>query len=147
MREALVLLAVACVALAAVAHASARVAACTPGIKPGGRTYCGPARATLKVGGKRYLFRGGNCKISGGTWLLNIGTITLIGTPKHTYLGITVFSRKPGKRSAAVSWQLQGKTKSLRNAFVTLARGLRKGTFTGSVIPGGGKASGSFRCR
>ena len=146
MRATLVLLAVAGVALVAATHASARVA-CTPGTKPGARTYCGPAKATLKVGGKKYLFRGGNCKISNGNWLLNIGTITLVGKPKYRYLGITVFSRKPGKHSAAVSYQLQGKTKSLRNAYVTLARGLKKGTYTGKVTPGGGKASGSFTCR
>ena len=146
MRLTLVLLAVAGASLVAAGYASAH-AACTPGSIPGGRRFCGPAKATLNYGGKKYVFnQGGTCTVSGSTWSLNIGTITLTGSkPKYAYFGITVFSRRPGTHSAAVSWQLHGKNLSLSNAKVTVSRGLKKGTFVGSV--GGRKGSGSFRCR
>jgi hypothetical protein len=148
MRATLVVLAIAGAVLVGATHASARVA-CRPGITAGGgRKYCGPAKATLKDGGKKYVFnQGGNCKFLGSNFALNIGTITVVGTPKHAYFGITVFSKKAGKHSAAVSWQLHGKTKSLSNGVVTLARGLKRGTFTGSNGRRGRKASGSFSCK
>ena len=147
MRAMLVVLAVAGAALISVNHASARQA-CTSTITPNSRTFCGPAHATLKIGGKKHVFnQGGNCSTDSSTWSINIGTITLKGKPNHAYFGITVFSKKAGTHGAAVTWQLHGRSHSLQNAKVTLARGLKKGTFTGKETDGGGKASGSFRCR
>jgi hypothetical protein len=141
-----ILLALTAVPLVAAPHASARQA-CRPVRTGRTQTFCGPARATLKEGGKKYFFRqGGNCSTDGSTWSLNIGTITLYGKPKKVYLGITVFSKKAGKHGAAVSWQLHGHSHSLLNAYVTLAQGLKKGTFTGRD-PGAGKATGSFSCK
>ena len=146
MRALLVMLAVAAAALVAATHASAH-ASCTSTITASSRTFCGPARATFKVGGKTIHFNeGGNCSTDSSTWTLNIGTIALKGKPKKAYFGITVFSKKPGKHGAAVTWQLHGQSHSLINAEVTLAKGLKKGTFTGTD-PGVGKATGSFSCK
>lgn len=134
-------------ALVGVAHASARMA-CTPGGTPATRTFCGPAKATLKDHGKAYFFKQGKCAVFGSTWSLNLGTIAITGKVKHKYLGITVFSKKPGTHSAAVSWQWpNGTNTSLERAKVTLKRGLKRGTFTGWNAKGGGKATGSFSCK
>ncbi len=148
MKAALLLLAVAGAALVTATQASARQA-CKPGDNTAGRTFCGPAKATLRVHGKKYRYnQGGNCSIDGSTWTLNIGTISLHGKPKRAYFGITVFSKKAGTHGAAVTWQRpNGTTASLLNAKVTLARGLKKGTFTGSINTGGGKGTGSFSCK
>jgi len=146
MRATLVVIAVAGGVLLSAAHASAHVA-CTVGRTPYSRTYCGPAKATLKLGRKKYVFKGGNCSISDSTWMLSIGTITISGKPKKAYLGIAVFSKKAGTHLAAVSWQLHGTSQSLSNAKVTLAKGLKKGTFTGSRGGRRGKVTGSFSCK
>jgi hypothetical protein len=145
----LLVVAIACAALVAATHASARMAACTPGGHGSTRTFCGPANATLKSRGRTYRFnQGGRCSLSGSNWSINIGTITLNGPPRHRYFGITSFGAKPGKRGAAVSWQLpNGTNQSLMLATVTLSRGLKKGTFSGKNQRGGGKSYGSFSCK
>jgi hypothetical protein len=146
MRAFLVGIAVAAAALISVGHASAH-SSCTRSRTPFNRTFCGPAKATLKLGNKKYYFRqGGQCSISDGLWTLGIGTVTLSGKPRKASLTITVFSKKAGTHGAAVQWQLHGQTNSLYNAKVTLAKGLKKGTFTGSR-GGGHKVTGSFTCK
>ncbi len=149
MKELLLVMAIACAALVAATQASARAAACTPGGHGSTRTFCGPAKATMKSRGRTYRFnQGGKCSATSSNWSINIGTITLHGTPKHAYFGITSFGAKAGRHSAAVSYQLpNGTNKSLKNATVTLARGLKNGTFSGRNPSGGGKSSGWFRCR
>jgi hypothetical protein len=146
MRVTLLLLAVAGAALVAATHAAARPA-CAAGSTGTTRTFCGPASAKLKDGGKTYSFKGGSCSVEGSNWSINIGTIALSGTPKHSYFGITVFGKKPGKyTTGVVSWQFPGKHGSLYKTTVTLASGLKKGTFSGTDILGGGKGTGSFSC-
>ena len=145
MKATLLVLVVAVAALAAATHASARPA-CTAGATGKSRTFCGPAHATLKDGGKTYTFKGGSCATTGSMWTLNIGTITLSGTPKHKYFGITVFGKKAGKYTAdVVAWQFPGKHGSLIKTTVTL-KTLKSGTFSGTNVLGGGKATGSFAC-
>jgi len=147
MKAALLLLAVAGAALIAASHASARQATCKPSTVPRERNYCGPAQATLKVGGKTYHFKGGMCAVDGQTWTLNIGAISYNGKPtKRAYFGITMFSNKAGRHGAAITWILRKHpSQSLLDGKVKLARGLQKGTFTGKTDRGG-KATGSFRC-
>ena len=146
MRATLVVIAVAGAVLASATQASARVA-CVRDRGPYTRTFCGPAKATLKIGHKTYSFKqGGRCAIDGSTWTLSIGTLTLSGKPKKTYFAITIFSKKAGTHGAAITWQIHGKSQSLYNAKVTLAKNLKKGTFKGSS-GSGGKATGSFTCK
>ena len=139
-------------ALAAAGHASARQA-CTAGVHSSGgvtyRTFCGPAHATLKVGGKTYSFKGGSCQLTGKLMSINIGTITLPpGKPKYNYFGITVFAKKGGTYSnQAVAWQFpHGKSGSLLRTTIKLAGSRKSGTFSGSPLTGGGKGVGSFGC-
>ena len=142
----LVLAACAAVALADASHASALRLTCAPG-GVGTRTFCGPAKATLKFGGKKYTFRrGGNCTTDESGLSVNLGTSTLVGKPKSAYLGITVFSKKPGAHDATVSWQLHGRSRSLSHGKATVVRGLKRGTFTG-LLSHGRRASGSFTCK
>jgi hypothetical protein len=137
-------------ALALAAQATARTD-CTAGVRTVAgvtyRTFCGPAHATVHVGGKTYLFKGGSCEK--GAFTINIGTITLPpGKPKYRYFGITVFTNKDGVyRDQAVSWQLPtGKHDSLFHATVVLKGGRSAGTFTGRTLAGNVKGSGSFHC-
>ena len=139
-------------ALAAVGHASARQA-CTAGTQSSGgvtyRTFCGPAHATLKVGGKTLAFTTGSCQMSSSIFSINIGTITLPpGKPKYDYFGITVMAKKGGTYSnQSVTWQLpHGKAGSVVYATIKLAGNRKSGTFSGQVLGTSGKGTGSFSC-
>ncbi len=112
------------------------------------RTFCGPATATARVGSKTFRFSGGQCTVSQGYFTVNIGAITLGSEkPKYAYLGIDVKPPKAGTHaSQIVSWQAPGKRYSLLPAKVTVASGLRSGTFSGPVLGGSGSATGSFHC-
>jgi hypothetical protein len=137
-------------ALALTAQAGARES-CTPSVRTSGgvtyRTFCGPARATVHIGGRTLVFAGGNCDRSAFT--INLGTITLPpGKPRYRYFGITVFTNRDGVfKDQAVSWQLpNGQRNSLFHATVKLAGGRSHGTFAGSTLVGNVKGSGSFHC-
>jgi hypothetical protein len=138
------------VALAFGTQASARES-CTPSVRTVSgvtyRTFCGPARAVVRLGGRTLVFRGGSC--DRGAFTINIGTITLPpGKPKYRYFGITVFTNRDGVfEDQAVTWQLpNGRRNSLFHATVKLAGGRTRGTFTGSTLVGNVKGSGSFHC-
>jgi hypothetical protein len=127
---------------------------CTPGVKTVSgvtyRTFCGPAHATIKSGGKTYTLRNGSCDSTKGLFTINVGTITLgLGVPKYAYFGITIATAKDGTftTGTAVAWQLPGKRRSLWHTTVKLQGGRTHGTFTGTFIIGGGTASGTFACR
>ena len=69
---------------------------CTAGVHPYGganaRTFCGPAKATVVVGGRTIHYAGGNCERGAAYVSLNIGTVVL-GTstkPKPEYFGLLV---------------------------------------------------------
>jgi hypothetical protein len=148
-----VVLAVALAALAGATHASARQE-CSAGTRSSGgttyRTFCGPAHATLEVGGKTLTFTGGSCQVSGTIFSINIGTITLPpGKPKYDYFGITVMNATKGGlyKNQAVGWQLpHGKQGSLIRTTIALAKDRKTGTFSGSPLTGGGKGIGHFSC-
>jgi len=125
--------------------------ACTASVRTAGgvtyRTFCGPARATVHVGGKTLAFSGGSCQRA--TFTINIGTITLPpGKPRYRYFGMTIFGNRDGVyQDQAVSWQLpDGEHNSLFHATVVLKDGRSEGTFTGSTLVGNVKGSGSFHC-
>lgn len=144
------LLAAVAAALVWTTQASSRPA-CTPGVRTAGgvtyRTFCGPARATLHIGGKTLVFTGGSCQRA--TFTINIGTITLPpGKPKYRYFGMTIFGNRDGVyQDQAVSWQLpDGEHNSLFHATVVLKNGRSQGTFSGSTLADHVKGSGSFHC-
>src|SRR5205807_994182 len=81
MSRAAILVAAGLAALVLAGASSSRPAGCMPGVRSAGgasyRTFCGPAHATLRAGGKTFLFRGGSCLVPGNYFTINIGTITL----------------------------------------------------------------------
>jgi hypothetical protein len=153
-RPGLIALATAAV-LAALALAGPTAArpACTPGTQSSGgvnyRTFCGPAKATLHIGGKTYTFTGGSCDNTSSAFTINIGTITLPpGKPKYRYFGITVFTGHDGTfQNQAVSWQFpNGAHNSLFHAKIVLQGGRKKGTFSGKTLADQKPGSGTFSC-
>ena len=136
--------------LAWTAQAPARPA-CTAGVQTIGgatvRTFCGPAKATLRLGARTYVFTGGECARSGNKLAVNIGTITLGPSPKSRYFGVLVSGATHDGTfpNQIVSWQFPGKGGGLAGGKVTLSGGQTKGTFAGPVTSGGG-GSGTFTC-
>ena len=147
MKVIVLVLALAVVCLSGATHASARQA-CVPVYAGNTKTFCGPAKGKLIYGVKKVSFnQGGRCAVS-DQWTLDLGTFTLIDKPKWStkYLGITAFGKKAGKHDAAITWQFRGRTHNLARATVTLAPGLKKGTFRG-LMSHHRWARGSFTCR
>ncbi len=126
--------------------------ACTAGVRTVGgatvRTFCGPASATAKAGGRTFHFSGGTCAVEQGYLTVNIGAITLPpAKPKLAYLGIDVKPPKAGAHAnQIVSWQVPGKRYSLLPGRVVVQAGLKGGSFSGPVLGGGGAGSGTFTC-
>src|SRR5260221_8729528 len=147
-----VVLAVLAAALAWTAQAPARPA-CTAGVRTTSgvtyRTFCGPARATLHLGGKTYSFTQGECERTGSSFTINIGTITLPpGSPKYRYFGIAVFKGKDGTYTEqAVALQFPGgKRTSLFHAKIVLKASRSQGTFAGATLADHTPGSGPFHC-
>ena len=138
------------VAPAAAGTASpARAAGCTPGVRTvdgsPARVFCGPAKATVHVGGKTLAFSGGLCERSGGMYVLNMGTFFAGGSKSpRPYFGLLIAKPKPGTyKGQALSFRSGAVSKS-SFAGVTL-KTLHSGTFSGKLV-GGGTVTGSFTC-
>lgn len=137
--------------VAASAVAAPQHAGCVAGMtKVGGvdaRTFCGPAKATVHIGGKTVLFKNGKCEKGPAGWSINIGTVVLgTANKKPEYFGIAA-KAKPGTQSnAAVAVDHAGKGFAVTGNTVTLKPGLKSGTFTGTVFGTSGTISGSFSC-
>jgi hypothetical protein len=103
----------------------------------------------VHVGGKSFVFSGGSCDSTSGTFTINIGTITLPpGKPKYRYFGITVFTGRDGRyTNQAVGWQFPNGTRgSLFHALIVLQGGRKHGTFAGTTLVGNVKGTGTFSC-
>jgi hypothetical protein len=138
--------------LAASAFASPQHAAsCVAGVKKingvNARTFCGPAQATVRVGGRTVVYRGGECSKSSFGWSINVGTVVLGNlTRKPEYFGI-VASAKPGvQNKVSVAVVHSGKTFAVAAGTLTLKPGLKAGTFSGKVFGESTRLSGSFTC-
>jgi hypothetical protein len=140
------------VAACAVAVGQAHAAGCVAGMKKVGgvsaRTFCGPAKATVKIGGSTVAYKGGQCETSSAGWSLNIGTVVLgQSKTKPEYLGVSVSKAKPGSQPAvAVAVDHANKGYAVIGGTVTLKPGLHAGTFTGTAFGLSSKVSGSFSC-
>jgi hypothetical protein len=139
-------------ASAAPAHPSK--AACTPGAKTIGgapaRVFCGPAKATARLGGTAYRFANGACQKAPG-FTVNLGTLSFAASSPVAYLGISLPQAKAGTyagRQVTVSFSTGKRRVSLRTdsaARVVLHAGLHSGTFSGADLSGK-KVTGSFSC-
>jgi len=155
--------------LAATAAAAPTRAACTAGpfTKGGasGVVFCGPAKATAKVGGKSYTFTSGSCVRTSRYLYLNLGTEVLSGPRgSYSYFGLLVGAypgANPGTKAAPkdgtyggglVTVRWKGKDSILNGAGdktvkITLEKGRTRGTFSGTTfIEPRVKVAGSFSC-
>jgi hypothetical protein len=140
-------------ALAATAFASGSpyaAAACVPGVKKingvNARTFCGPAKAAVKINGSTVSYKGGECSKGIGLFTVNIGTVVLGNLKnKPEYLGVTATAKVGVQSRQTVAVVHAGKSKSIVGT-VTLKAGLKSGTFSGKVFGSSAVISGSFTC-
>jgi hypothetical protein len=154
----------------AVAAAPAATAGCSPGPfdsnGSSGVVFCGPAKATAKVGGKSYSFSSGSCTRSSKYLYLNLGTEVLSGPKqKYSYFGLLVGAypgaasgTKPSPKDGTytgglVTIRYKGKTTYIlngagdKNVKITLKKGRTAGTFSGmDFLKRNVKVTGSFTC-
>lgn len=154
-------LAVAACAATAAAATPVAPARCRPGARTVGgvpqRTFCGPASAVVRTGGKTHRIAvGGECERGRMYLAVNVGTVVLGRTtrPKPTYFGLSVGRTPLGGTPAArdgtyanpaLSFTVGGRSFAVLRATVTLGGGRTRGTFRGTVL-GGGPVTGSFTC-
>lgn len=151
------------VVLAATQGASARPASCKAGvIKFGGvqaRVFCGPAKATVKTGGKTFKFSQGSCDKTSTYFDVNIGTVVL-GTPnkpKPNYFGLVIgktfgTSGPPAGKDGtykngvvAVVYASKGYAIRADMNTITLTNGRSKGSFKAVTLEGK-SVTGTFSC-
>jgi hypothetical protein len=151
MKKTLIGVAVAALAAAAFATSSAQsAAACTAGVtKVGGapaRTFCGPATASVKIGGASVAYKNGMCSRSSVGFTINIGTVVLGNAKKKPeYFGITVKATAGAHSNSAAAVVHANKSYAVLGT-VTLKPGLKSGTFSGKVFGSPTKIAGSFHC-
>jgi hypothetical protein len=135
---------------AAGAGGVAGATACVPGVKKidgvTARTFCGGARATVKLNRKTISYRGGECARSIGLFSVNIGTVVL-GDLKNRpdYFGLTATAKAGNQSRQAISLVHAGKREAIIGS-VTLKPGLRAGSFSGKAFGSSNIVSGSFAC-
>lgn len=124
--------------------------ACVPGVKKingvSARTFCGPAKATVKMNGKTISYSGGECSKGAGLLALNIGTV-VVGNLKNKpeYLGVAATAKAGAQPRQTIAVVHAGTSRSIIGT-VTLKPGLKAGTFSGKVFGSSGVISGSFTC-
>ena len=139
------------VARAAAPFSSSR-AACTPAVKTIGgapaRVFCGPAKATAKIGSTAYRFAGGACQRAPG-FTVNVGTLSFASSARVSYFGISLPKAKAGTYTGTqvtLSFNVGKQRHSLvSSARVVLGPGLHSGSFAGEDLLGR-PITGSFTC-
>jgi hypothetical protein len=146
-------------------HAIA-TAACTPSTRTVGglteKTFCGRAKATIKVGGKTFTLKQGACVSTSAYLTVNIGTFVHGHTtkPKPDYFGLDVGrvpgttappAGKDGTYTKGVSLAVNHGAASylvdsdMAKATATLAGSRSHGTVTGTTVTGQ-TLTASFHC-
>lgn len=126
--------------------------ACTPGVKTiAGKTariFCGPAKATVRLGARTITYQQGECSLGGGGFAANIGTVIPGATrQKQPYFGVFVERATPGKYPRqTITFAHAGRVEAVYPNTLTLAKGLKAGTFEGRLLGSGRPVSGSFTC-
>jgi hypothetical protein len=129
------------VALAAGAGAvsDSRAAACSPDGKDvviGGKSatvYCGPAKATVHVGGQMMTFRGGMCVWTANSFKLQLGTIFLFrAKPLQSQPGFSIYATGVPVAKALIQVYSQGTYSEASPVYAT-------------ARPTGAQAGGSFQ--
>lgn len=147
---------------ATTAAGESATAACTSGNTTYGgvraRTYCGPASAVVKIGGRTLSYRGGSCMRNGVAIELGIGTVILdakepkgslprsFGISVGRIFGIGKAAPRDGTYSSVmIAFVDRGKRYASMQGKALLGGGRSRGTFTGRLLTGEA-VSGSFRC-
>jgi hypothetical protein len=128
--------------------------ACSPGmhqVTVGGRVgfrFCGPASAVVHLGTRTLRFENGLCRRAAGAFTVNIGTLVPgLRSGKPPSFGITTHTATPGRQlNAAVGFSYGGRGYAVADQVVTLAPGLRHGTFSGRLLGTTTRVTGSFTC-
>ena len=151
MKRTIIGAAVAALAAAAFATSSAQsAAACVAGVKKingvPARTFCGPAKATVKIGTATVAYSGGACSKSAAGFTINIGTVVLGNLKKKPeYFGITVKATAGAHANSSVAVVHASKSYAVLGT-VTLKPGLKAGSFSGKAFGSPTKVTGSFSC-
>jgi hypothetical protein len=151
MKTTLIAVAVAALAAAAFATTSAQSAAtCVAGVKKingvPARTFCGAAKANVKIGATSVAYVQGSCSKSAAGFTINIGTVVIGNLKKKPeYFGITVPAKAGTQANSGVAVVHASKSYAVIGT-VTLKSGLKAGTFSGKVFGSPQKISGSFTC-
>jgi len=152
-------------ALATAASGAPARNACTAGESTIGgvkyETFCGPAKASVKTGGKTLTFTNGACVTTSSYFTINVGATQLLATgkPVKAYFGLDVGKVPGGEEfggraaggdgtyaNVPVSFVSSTGTKYLAlGATVKLTNGRKDGSFSGKLLTGG-SASGTFSC-
>ena len=102
----------------------------------------------VRVGTRTIRFANGLCRKAAGAFTVNIGTtVPGLRAGKPPYFGITTHSSRPGTQlDAALGFAAGGRGYAIAEQVVTLAPGLRGGTFSGRVLGSATRVAGSFDC-
>jgi len=140
----------------------ARTHACTPGLTTVGgvqkRTFCGSAKAVVKVGGKTFALAQGECTKTSKYLTVNIGSLFIGQTtkPKPDYLGLDV-GQIPGSTSppagrdgtytngVVFSVNYSGKGYAVLAATVKLQGNRSHGSVSGKTLTGQ-QLTATFHC-
>jgi hypothetical protein len=138
--------------LAASAFASPQAASgCVEGLKKingvNARTFCGPAKATVRVNGRTIVYKNGNCSKSFVGFEVNIGTVVLGNVKlKPEYFGLIAKAKAGTHGDGSLAVNHAGKDVAILKATITLKPGLKAGTFSGKVFGSTARITGSFTC-
>jgi hypothetical protein len=149
MKGALVTAAAAAFGVVAVIGPTPAEAACKPATNTikghQAYVYCGPAAASLRIGGKSYDFKGGTCIWSGSTLILDVGT-QVNGVPTSAnnegepLLGLN-------GSGLATAYAFSGRLHLGMSIVKLTLHGHSSGTFTGREPVGATlRFSGAFHC-
>jgi hypothetical protein len=137
-------------AAGAASGAGAAAAACRAGIHSVGgvkvRTYCGPASARVRQGGRLVTFQGGACKRVATVFTVSVGTVTFSRRRQFRYFRATFAGRGATFKNPIVAWQFGGRRYVLARGMLRFSGDRRRGTFSGRLARTGRFVSGSFRC-
>ena len=114
------------------------------------RVFCGPATATVTVGGQSLDFKDGACEFFGSDLTVNLGTTIIGETTGPDYFGMTAFGvdNLPLTEMPAITWVKDGTSAFMSGSptpTLTISDDQKTIEFSGSV-GGGGDASGVIHC-
>ena len=142
--------------------ATAHSTSCNAGVRQlngvPARTFCGPAAARIRIGGKTFVFAEGNCVATQQFVSINIGTVVLGQTTRHqpNYFGLDI-GRIPGSGSpparqdgsyrsgTVLTVEYADKSYDVVSGVATLQGHRSRGTIRGNTFSGQA-LTGTFHC-